>query len=380
MGLLFSDNSPGPKMHVLLIGVGGYPFLAGGDSAKQQRYDVAKRIGQLTSPEHSVRALYDTIMSLHQRNAWITPLGSVEILMSPIGAADSILGGETLERATISNIIKAYTGWRERCETDKENAAFLFYCGHGFENGDQYLLAEDFGENPTVPFWGAFNFSATRIAFDSCKAETQLFFIDSCRTVTTDMLTNIFTGNALDTPSRLNSNCRYDLTQRAAARNAKAQSRPDNSSYYTNALIKALEGGLSDKIDDDWIVSTGSLCRDMNLLIEIEKPGEGYKERCHTDYNSSTPLVRHTSPPIVGVSVTCTPDEAHSLASLKCNNQETLSEISRRRPDPSPWNFQTQAGIYTISAEFEEGAHYRSKAVPHSVVPPFSTRKVNCDG
>lgn len=379
MGLLFTDNSPGPKMHVLLIGVGGYPFLKGGVSAKEQRFDFAQRIGQLTSPEHSIKAMYETVMNLHQSNAWITPLGSVEVLLSPVGAGNSRFNQQVLERATINNIGTAYEGWRERCGTDKENVALLFYCGHGFEQKDHYLLAEDYGENPNNPFLGAFNFSATRIAFDSCAAQTQLFFVDSCRSITSDMLTHTIICQPLEIPSQMVSNCLYNLTQRAAARNEKAQSRPNESSYYTKALIRALEGGLSEKLDDDWIVSTGSLCKDMNLLIEIEKPGEGYKERCHTDYNSSIALVKHTSPPIVGVSVTCTPDEAHPLASLKCNNQETQAEL-RRNPDPLPWNFETQAGIYTISAEFAEGAAYGNKAVPHSVVPPLSTKKVKCDG
>ena len=180
MGLLFSDNSPGPKMHVLLIGVGGYPFLKGGSSPVEQHFDFAQRIGQLTSPEHSVRELYDTIVSLHQRNAWITPLGSIEILMSTADGGDSVLEGETLEHATIKNIRKTYREWASRCETDKDNIAFLFYCGHGFEYvGVQHLLAEDFGEDPYNPFLGAFDFTSTRIAFDSCAAQTQLFFIDS---------------------------------------------------------------------------------------------------------------------------------------------------------------------------------------------------------
>jgi len=378
MGLLFTDNSPGPKIHVLLIGVGGYPFLKGGGSAMEQRFDFAKRIGQLSSPEHSVKAIYETIVSLHHRGSWVTPLGSIEVLLSTAEGTDSILDGQTLEHATIINIRRTYAGWRARCDRSRDNVAFLFYCGHGFEQGDQYLLAEDYGEDPNNPFLGAFNFTATRVAFDSCAAESQLFFIDSCRSITTDMLTHRIVCHPLDIPSQVTSNCRYDLTQRAAARNEKAQSKADESSYYTKALIKALEGGLSDKKGNDWVVSTGNLCKDMNSLIEIEKPGEGYKERCSTNYNGSKELLRHTKPPMVGVSVTCVPYAAHSLASLKCNNQETLIEICRD-PDPDPWNFQTPAGIYTISAEFAPGGAYGNKAVPHSIIPPISEKEVKCD-
>lgn len=51
-------------MHVLLIGVGGYPFLTGGENQLPQTNDLA-RLRQLSSPQFSVEAIYNTLLDLN---------------------------------------------------------------------------------------------------------------------------------------------------------------------------------------------------------------------------------------------------------------------------------------------------------------------------
>lgn len=374
MKLLNLDNSPGPKMHVFLIGVGGYSFVKGGINAKQQQFDYAKDTGQLKSPEASVRELYKTLVDLQARGLWTTPIGSIEVLLSPAPGGSNTLNGETLKPATIANIMKSYNEWKDRCDSDGDNVAFFFYCGHGFEHTSQYLLAEDFADNIRLPFLGAFNFNETRVAFESCNAKTQLFFVDSCRNITNDMLINGTPCMPLDTPSNLTTNCLYDLTQRAAAKNQSAQGKANEASYYTKALIKGLEGGAAKKKGSNWVVTTGNLCRDIIVLIESVKSGQGFKERCHTVYNGSMDLINYSSPPMVDMTVCCTPDNAHLAASFSCNNLETNKVISNP-PQPLPWNFMTEAGMYKITAQFENG-EFNDEECYEFITPPSSERKI----
>lgn len=51
MSLLFNkEGGTDPQTHVLIIGVGGYPFIQDGKDQKEQHFESAKDSGQLTSP------------------------------------------------------------------------------------------------------------------------------------------------------------------------------------------------------------------------------------------------------------------------------------------------------------------------------------------
>ena len=375
MSLMFENKTEGPKMHVLLIGIGGYRYLKEGMQPIDQKFDVAKDLEQLTSPPVSVEALYKCIKELDETQKWITPLGSVQILLSKAPAGKEVFPGEDIIPATIDNIQQEYEKWKERCSENPDNVAFFFFCGHGYEKDSMhYLLAEDFAKSTLKPFAGAFCFTETRVGFQSCQAKTQLFFIDSCRGLTEDMLFNRLAALPLDPPSHVQTNCLYDLTQHSVARNKRAQGKKDSVSHYTRSLIKALNGGISKKKNKGWVVSTEGICGQMNTLMGIENPGNDGIEKCSTSYSDSTDLLHHPDAPMAWINITCSPDEAHSAAGLSCNNLDTLEEFSRV-PRPEPWIFPAMAGMYRISADFSD-ASFSNHVDYYPVEPPLMQTKL----
>jgi len=376
MALYFNQIQQKPQTHILIIGVGGYPYLNGGAQAIPQTFDGAQLLGQLSSPPVSAEAFYNMAMELHNEGAWIKPLGSINVLVSPDPSAGNLFAGQTLEPATISNIENAYLDWKKLCNSDPENVAIFFFCGHGLDKGEHYLLAEDFGQRADNPWKGSFAFDMTRRAFFSCKARTQLFFIDACRQLTSDMLRTDLPANPIEPPSMLARDCAFNLTQKAAAANESAYGKKNEVSFYTKALIGALKGNASNNDIGEWRIATGTLSYKMNSFLQLEAPGEGYPQRCISTTSDTTDIIRFTKPPMVPLKVTCTPDAALPFAELSCLDPNT-NQGERRAPQGDPWETRIKAGLYKIEANFS-GGQYRSNAIFRLVTPPSVNQILNC--
>lgn len=378
MALYFKNPQTGPKTHILLIGIGGYNFLSNGADELEQQFDGAKLMGQLSSPPASIKAFYDSVLKLHEGGSWITPLGSIDVLVSsPPGAAPAF-AGMAEEMPTIGNIKRAYWRWRALCDSDPDNVALFFFCGHGLEKGEHYLLAQDFGEMPGSPWDGSFAFDMTRRAFSTCRARTQIFMVDSCRQVTSDMLSSSLPLNPIEPPSLLARDCQFSLVQKAAAANEKAYGPKGEASYYTKALIKALEGNAADNDSGtSWMVSTGTLASKMNLFLKAEADTEGYAQRCISTTSDVTALIRLNAPPEVPLSITCDPEQALGLASLSCKELHTNIGPTRL-PEPMPWDIKVRAGVYKVEASFLEGT-YKNIIKYKPVSPPWAKEQLNCN-
>ena len=238
----FNSGEAGAKTHVLLIGVGGYPFLKGGASARQQSPELDD-LGQLTSPMASVSLLYERMIAYNTNNVWSKKLGSIEILLSPPPGAAHVLPGLNIENASLANIRKAYYSWRQRCDQHEDNVALFYYCGHGFQKKYHFLLAEDFGEIPQNPWLGAFNFDDTRDAFYSCKAKTPIFLVDACRQVNIRMLQEDLTVTPIQNPSLDNpEESKNHLTLKATASGRSAYGKKNQPTYFVQAVVSGLDG------------------------------------------------------------------------------------------------------------------------------------------
>lgn len=376
MALLFDNTQSGPQVHVLLIGVGGYPYLKNGASAKPQQFDGAANLGQLTSPPVSVAHVYNTIMELHQKNAWITPLGSIHVLVSPPPGGSNLMAGLPVQPASMDNIRDAYFAWKDRCDANEDNIALFFFCGHGLEKGEHYLLAEDFGIIPQNPWPQGFSFESTRRAFYKCRAKTQLFFIDACRYVTSQMLTHEIPVNPIEPPSFKSTTCKFDLVQKAAAPNEGAYGEADSPSFYTKALVGALKGNVAERDSGEWKVGTAKLSAKMNDLLGEEMPGQEYPQRCISTTSDVRDIIKLDEPPVATLYVTCDPDEALPLAELSCKNVKTAKEETRV-PQAQPWDIKVQAGVYRVKARFLAG-RYNDIEEMTSVSPPLTREKLRC--
>src|SRR4051812_36771197 len=119
--MFFEANQPGPSLHALVIGVGGYPHLPGGGGrmiADPLRYG---NLGQLTS---SPRSALEFAIWLRDCDPirWAAPLASIDLRISPAPADPDPGGlGSGYPDATIDSITEAFNAWKERCAADADN-------------------------------------------------------------------------------------------------------------------------------------------------------------------------------------------------------------------------------------------------------------------
>jgi hypothetical protein len=376
MALYFEDSSEGPKIHIFVIGVGGYPYLKGGVSEKEQTTGVAARLGQLTSPPVSAEAFCEMAIELHGSQSWATPLGSIDVLVSNPSEGRSVFEGHQVKAANMENIKDSYFAWKARCDTHEDNVALFLFCGHGLGKGEHYLLAEDFGKRPEDPWDGCFAFDTTVMGFGTCQAKTQIFLVDSCRQVTSDMQGLNLMIRPLEQAAFATGTSENKFVQKAAAHNESAYGKKNKESFYVSAIIKAFKGNAAEKRNGIWKVSTGTICSKMNELVDRELAGAQPRQRCDNSIIGEIPIVVLRTPPTVALKITCNPLPALTHADL--NYREVNTGISDNRAAiDQPWIVNVTAGIYEVHATFPEG-DFHSTPETTVVSPPFTDHVALC--
>ena len=177
-----------PRLHAIVIGVANYPHLMGG--AGPLAADPLN-LGQVTTPRYTALEIVRWLMEDYRNKD--KPLGSVELVLSPSEPVKNSAGVATpVETATFDNIDQAFSRWVQRCSANKDNIAFFYFCGHGLAKDEQFILPEDFKNPAILDNWrNCINFDATRVGMRSCKAQTQVFFVDACRETPFGMLTEV---------------------------------------------------------------------------------------------------------------------------------------------------------------------------------------------
>lgn len=375
MPLIFDQSAATAQTHILIIGVGGYPYLSGGELERDNQR-MFSRIKQLTPAPYSAKAMYDTVMEIHQGGNWIAPLGSVDILISCPPGMQIDVAGHPYKTPTLQAIREAYNGWKSRCDRNEDNVAIFYFCGHGMEKTSDYLLAQDFLESPGIPQEKAFNLNQTRTGFNSCKARNKLFFIDACREITADILNIPFDSYGLDDTPYLGLPGPYTFLQQSAVPRAKAWGRDFEITVYTKALVAALKGQASANHDGTgWIVDTGELNTKMNTLIselnEIDRPPQS----CTSETREPIPIIRHSAAPDVDLEVSTMPLQYMADTSFSCYSSDNNTLVSERNAEPSVWNFSVKSGAYKIVAQsITEPKFVRHD--PFVANPPKAFRKI----
>jgi len=376
----FNHGEAGPKTHVLLIGVGGYPFLSGGENAKQQSPEL-QELTQLTSPVPSVVSFYNKTVEYNTKNVWSRKLGSIEILLSPAPGSDPVLPELNIENASLANIQNAYYSWKGRCEQHEDNVALFYYCGHGFQKKYHILLADDFGKIPQNPWLGAFNFDDTRNAFYSCKANTPIFLVDACRQVTIEMLQSDLTVSPIENPSLLNpEESKNHLTLKATASGQSAYGKKNQPTYFAQAVISGLDGLVARQDEnDDWLIETSSLGTNIHLLLELINPEQSFKQRCQIACGLPANIIKRKEAPVAWLEVTCNPDEAITHAELTCTEDTDIAPNTQvRLPMNEGWKLNIKAAIYKLVATFPAGDNFTGGMRKTSLIPPMSKVKIPC--
>lgn len=380
MSLVFDQiDAKIAQIHVLLVGVGGYPFLKNGTQEQEQQGDLAG-LKQLTSPPVSVEELYKTILQYHHSNSWLTPLGSIDVLISTAPQGKEVFSGKKIETATRKNIKNAYFRWKKLCEEQEDSVAIFYFAGHGLAKDQHYLLAEDFGENPYDPWEGAFAFDHTRKAFHKTKAKTQVFLVDACREVSSESLEADVTSSIapFEPPKYTGGECAFDLTLKATANNEKAFGKKNEASVFCQAIMHGLNGKASEDEDDGWIISTSLLSSKIYKLLRLVHPKQGYKQRCTIAHTDNANLLKLPNPPSVKLTMECDPDLALSMAELYYEHADknTISG-NRLPPENTPWEIDVEGGIYKLGARFQS-KQFKNYQKTRPVYPPSLTAKMKC--
>jgi hypothetical protein len=373
MNLIFNETKSDPQTHVLIIGIGTYPYLQGGHGYQSGLPIGLDGLGQLSSPEKSARAFYNLVMDLHKANNWIKPLGSVDFIST--GNEDL-----SLDIPTMNIIRESWYKWKDRCNTNAGNTAIFYFCGHGFEKGTHILPAADFGKITHDPWLHAFDFDKSRLAFQTCEAETQVFFIDACRTIAPQLLEIDFDVRSLE-PVTIRAKMKKGLlVHKATAPNENAFARLNTVSIYTQALIRLLKGEGAQNQDDTWIVETADISHKIYSIMANVDNTQGELDRCTHQGGKSAPLIRFTTPPKCSLILGCKPVEALPFAELSYYqfHPNNSSIPIKRPPDTIPWHIPLMAGIYVVEAAFMNVGYIGKKDIV-TVEPPSKEKNIKCN-
>jgi len=354
MALIHADTRGNlPSTHELIIGVGGYRHLQGGSDERQQVMENVGLLRQLTSPPRSAIAFAQHLLDIQADLR--APLGSIDLLISAAPEEPNPLPAHmAADPASLANIRAAYAAWRERCNRHEDNLAVFYFCGHGLEKTEQYLLAEDFGADPLNPWLGAFAFDSTRLAFHGCRAKTQCFFIDACRNITSAMLRTRPNPSPLELVMEDIPDCDFNLTMKATARNQTALGPRRGVSYFTQALLKALQGAVATQGSTGWVIESGQVAAHITTLLGLVKTSEGFTQRCACEVIGNTELVQISGTPRVFLKLACEPEPANQAVELAFERPGVAPENVAWHPG-APWSLDTDAGFYVAEARFRQG-------------------------
>ncbi|WP_419644937.1 caspase family protein, partial [Thiolapillus sp.] len=255
-------DSGKPATHAVVIGVGAYPHLNGGDPAALT--DLHGGLGQLSSPPVSARTITDWL--LDSFNNPDKPLASVSLLVSEeeggqVYHHDSLQQPFSAPAVTFGNVKQAVRNWKKRSDVNEENLMLFFFCGHGVARGldGLTLLLSDYGESEAMPMEGALDFAALHRGMSQCAASSQCYFVDACRAVSDIATRTTATGqtiiqDSIDRP--WSSDWKFSIFS-----GERAYGRKNRPSIYTEELIRGLNGTGSNNrsADGSWWVYTGDL-------------------------------------------------------------------------------------------------------------------------
>lgn len=390
MTTVIVNETAGPKLHAFIIGVGSYSYLEDG-SAPGAKLPYA--MGQLKAAPVSALAIANWLINEYEGP---TPLGSIEILVSSTDVPEVVLKNGTKvkieDRANNEQSIKkAFKRWYRRLNgiqlvdgvevnpppavgaESQENIAFFYFCGHGFEKGNVHLLLEEFGADKELLFENSFNFHNFYRGMKRAKPKTQLYFVDSCRTVpkaATDRDT--IEGISLIDSLISDKNEREAPILFSTLSNTTAWAPTDGSATrFTQILISCLNGAASDHDQGVWQVTTGKLVSGMKELLNTD-PIKGQICMSEGDRLSEKKvLCLLDQPPVVKLTVECRPKDFLNRVTFKISNSFLNTQHERPEPKSEPWEIEVQAAAYVFEAFVADG----SRSIPKEEMYIFPPKK-----
>ena len=351
-----------PRLHAFVIGVGDYPHLLGGNGAPA---NDQLSLSQVTTPRHTAPAIVDWLLNAYSNAN--CPLGSVEVLTSPVSTIQTNQGNPAADQATMQGIKDAFKAWYGRCNSHKDNIAFFYFCGHGIRKADQFLLPEDFG-NPAEPneWENCINFDEMRSGMRKCKADTQLFFVDACRETPFGLLTQLNVhGNALITASTSDS-VACSATYYATTEGKKAFGPPNDVTYFGQAVLSCLKGAGGLNISGQWMVDTYQLSTALGQVVRLIGVQNKLQLACNPNVQGMKAF-HEIQVPRSYIALGCAVPAANQVANIEVSgNTRTLTSDSG---EPKPFISEVEAGTWDVSVTFD-GGQYPAKVLNNQRFDP----------
>lgn len=167
--LVFERTPPDekPGTHVLVIGIGTYDYLIGGN---HQNEEAAEGMGQVPSAANSARTVAGWFLD-HFENVE-RPLASVALVLAEDEAAHfehsrCTIASHPLPNGDIGTVRDAAVAWVARASTRRDSQIILYFVGHGVYAGNSVLLCRDFARQTDARFEGSINLEAFLAALET---------------------------------------------------------------------------------------------------------------------------------------------------------------------------------------------------------------------
>jgi hypothetical protein len=357
-------GSPGPFVHALIIGVGGYRHLPGG-AAEVDHHTVVTR--QLHSPPRSALAFARWVRDemRHPQAA----LGSVDVLLSSPKPLEN-LDAAGLELPDTDAVVKGVKRWKALCSSDPSNVALFFFCGHGITLNSQLLLLEDFGGDPDRLLYSAVDLDQLVTGMSACRASTQYFFVDACQEIP-PQLRGFLPGqtvpllNAILTEDRREEWGVVSSTRLGHV----AYGRQDRLTLFTEQILAALRGQAAVERDGRWLVSFSALHEAVSTLTSRHSPEKATPQFPASRLSGTRPLHVLPGPPQVNAGVCCAPAAATPEARVRIAPPGLAGDDTAPHPvlRDGWWRAPLTAGIHGVSLTFPEGGYVMTPPSPRLV-------------
>ncbi len=369
MSLIWPDSEANvvtnqARLHAFVIGVADYPHLNGGSGPMA---NDPLGLTQVTTPQHTAPAMAEWLMNGHSNPA--CQLGSLEMLVSPAVQIPVPAGGKApADPAKMAEIKRSFAKWEKRCSSHADNIAFFYFCGHGLNKTDQFLLPEDFGDPALPNEWAnCINFDWMRVGMRKCKAQTQIFFVDACRETPFGMLTQVNVGG-----DGLISASITDTVACSAAYYATTQGRqaygPDNDvTYFGQAVLCCLKGVGGLKKGPKWVVDTYSLGNALGQVMAQLARRHALPLTCNPDVGGMARIHEPAAARVVAA-VECSSPAANNVAEIILSRGATL--IQSLLGQNKPIIEEVEAGDWTIDVRFPGGQYPVFPPQQYTFVPP----------
>jgi len=262
----------GRATHVIAIGIGQYDHLPGGSGRLAKHHLELK---QVSTPPASARAIASWF--IEKFDCTDRPLASVSLVLSekqpaPFTNVKTGTAYNSLPSGKMLEVREALRAWMRRAETDPDNAAVLYFCGHGLSAGVQnYYLLRDYGKDDEEPLLGAINFRNFLSGLSTKTPTFQFLLFDACRSENPVIDLNRDSGQSIfmaDPAGRMGLPPHLRKVQQCPIFSTEdvALGRPNEPSLCAQAFIRVMNGAAARKDDpnaNEWFVTTHGI--DMHL-------------------------------------------------------------------------------------------------------------------